>query len=500
MKNDTPTEGQYAGDLVSNAGKREMGPKCGSLPRNAGELAGLHLPIIRERLKAGRPWSDFFMDCCKDYGPVFVVWLLHIEHVILADVTAARQLLNDALALKSEQVFRPVQYPFGYRFIGNAQVAINDDELWRRRHKLVSPFFSRKNLHAMVASFNTTIDKFIAYVDKSAVRGDVIAMRDTFPLLTSAVIAKVALGADIGTLEGDCRLNVALDDVLEGLFEQFRDPLSNFLPAYRNTWKQVKEGCSVLRQAGHQWMLKRQKEILEGKEFGDDILGFLLKATAESGEYSPEEIIDGVVDIFFGGHKTTSIALTFALKEILANPQIETRVVEEVDRVLNGRQFISSADLASMQFLSCVFKEALRRHTVAGAVHRILHAPMNVAGYNIPAGTWVEVNMHIMHMREDYWPNPLTFDPDRFMSLTSEDGGVPFLPFSGGPRVCSGRIFAELEIKMTLARLFQMFTIQLEKENSLSSPYEEYTTKLLTNSKDPIKCKFTRRSAQEHTS
>ena len=50
MKNDTPTEGQYAGDLVSNAGKREMGPKCGSLPRNAGELAGLVVLIVKCRV------------------------------------------------------------------------------------------------------------------------------------------------------------------------------------------------------------------------------------------------------------------------------------------------------------------------------------------------------------------------------------------------------------------------------------------------------------------
>lgn len=450
-----------------------------------------HLPIIRQKVQAGLPWSDFYIDCVKKYGPVFIVWLLHVQHVILADMKAIRRLLNDTTALKPAQLFRPIQYPYGYRFMGVFQACLNDRALWQRRHKLLSPFFSRKSLQDMAVPFNETVDKFVVYVGKAAERGEALPMRDTFPLLTSAVIARVAMGADSKTLDGDLRLSTALDDVLDGIFEQFRDPLSYFLPTYKNTWRGVEEGCKFLRQTGRQWILKRQKQVMEGKEFGDDILGRVLKATAESEEYSLEEIVDTVVDAFFGGHKTTSISFAFALKEILSNPQIESRVVEEVDRVLDGREFLLPADLASLQFLGCVFKETLRRHPPAIAVHRISTAQSNLAGYDIPAGTWVEINIHCVHLREDYWPNPFKFDPDRFSSVTTEGGGVPFLPFSGGPRVCSGRVFAELESKMALARLFQTFTVQLEGREDAQC--DRYRANLLLYPEDPIKCKFTKR-------
>ncbi|XP_062518629.1 cholesterol 24-hydroxylase-like [Corticium candelabrum] len=449
-----------------------------------------HVALLEEKVRSGGFSEDLTVELAKKYGPVFVMWLAHLGRVVVSDPKAARQILSDPDALKPQLLFRSLKYTYGNRFLGGFQASQSDMDKWRRRHKIVGPFFSRKNTTDLLGPFNQTLDKFIAYIDKAAETGEFVPMKVTFPSLTSAVIATVAVGEEITKLEELFPLTRALDDVLDCAYQQMENPLSEYLPTYRNVWQRARKSCNFLRETGKRWIVRRQKEILEGAEYGNDLLSLVLKATATNGEYSLEELIDTVVDAFFGGHKTTSLTLTFALKEILTHPEVKDRLVKEVDEVLEGKQFVSPTHLTSLKYLNCVLKETLRRHPVLTGGQRTFKSDFTAAGHKIPADSWIELSFYTMHLDDKNWPNPKKFDPERFASLTGEDGGLPYFPFGGGVRMCTGRLFADQEMKMAMSRLFQKFTIELEQGGKDDNKYREY---LLLCPTDPINCKFTRR-------
>ncbi|XP_062517431.1 cholesterol 24-hydroxylase-like [Corticium candelabrum] len=452
-----------------------------------------HVPILEEKRKEGVFHEDMLLEFTKKYGHVFVLWFIHIYLVHVSDPTGARQIVRDRTALKPPFLFLPARFPFGNRFLGCMQESLNDLDKWTRRHKITTPFYSNKNLRDSLAEpFNQIIDKFITYIDRAAEKGEIVRMKETLPLLTSGIMCSVSMGTEL-SMEEMIPINIALHKVLVGVLEQITNPLCVYLPM-RDIRKMVKENCQFLRDLFSKWIEKRQKAIGEGEEHRSDVLGRMLEATATNGEYTLDEIIDTGLEYCLASHKAPSLTLCFALKEIVSHPEVKRRVVEEVDRVLEGKQFVSPADLPFLPYLTCVFKETTRRHPSVTAMNRALTSDFTVNGLVIPADTWVTVSVYCLHLSDDHWPDPLKFDPDRFASLATDESNMPFLGFGSGLRSCIGRSFSEQALRMALARIFQTFTIELEEDSRKCNKYADYKDGvLLLTPADPIKCKVKRR-------
>ena len=165
----------------------------------------------------------------------------------------------------------------------------------------------------------------------------------------------------------------------------------------------------------------------------DDILSLLLQAIDEEGEpMGDQELRDELVTLLVAGHETTATALSWAVERLLRTPGAMERIRDE-----EGTAYVEAVCL-----------ETLRLRPVLPLVVRKLKEPMRIAGLDLPAGVKVAPSILLVHRREDIYPEPHAFRPERFLGV--KPGTYTWIPFGGGVRRCLGAAFALFEMQTVL--------------------------------------------------
>ncbi|HEY8583570.1 MAG TPA: cytochrome P450 [Capillimicrobium sp.] len=184
---------------------------------------------------------------------------------------------------------------------------------------------------------------------------------------------------------------------------------------------------------------RREAGDAEGR---DDILSMLLQARHEDGSpMSDQELRDELMTLLVAGHETTATSLAWAVERMLRHPG-------GMERLRDGDD----------DFLDAVVKETLRLRPVLPIVVRKLQAPMEIGGWDLPAGVTVAPCIHLVHRREDVYPEPARFRPERFLEHPA--GTYTWLPFGGGIRRCLGASFALFEMKAVLRVVARQVTLR----------------------------------------
>jgi cytochrome P450 len=180
----------------------------------------------------------------------------------------------------------------------------------------------------------------------------------------------------------------------------------------------------------------RMRRAEPGHEERDDVLSLLLGARDEEGEpMSDRELRDELVTVIGAGHETTATGLAWAVERLTHNP-------EALDRL---RDSVAAGEDA---YLEATVKETLRSRPVIVDVARKLTGPATIGGYELPAGTFVLPAIAALHYREDVFPEPRRFRPERFLDAKVDN--FAWIPFGGGVRRCVGAAFAEYEMRTIL--------------------------------------------------
>jgi cytochrome P450 len=157
------------------------------------------------------------------------------------------------------------------------------------------------------------------------------------------------------------------------------------------------------------------------------------------------------------GPTPSAISLSWALYLLHCHEQVLERLRDEL------RTLPDDADpdaVARLPLLEAVCHETLRLHPITPIIARALVAPLELMGYQLPAGVSVGASILLVHRRADLYPEPEQFQPDRF--LTRSYSPFEFLPFGGGVRRCIGAAFALYEMKLVLATLLRSYRFSLE--------------------------------------
>jgi cytochrome P450 len=179
----------------------------------------------------------------------------------------------------------------------------------------------------------------------------------------------------------------------------------------------------------------------------DDVLSMLVAARHEDGSpMSDAEIRDELLTLLVAGHETTATALSWAVERLVRHPEKLERLRAEA---LAGQE---------ETYLTATIQETLRLRPVIVLVIRKLTEPVELGGYELPAGASVTPSIHLIHRNPEIYPEPERFRPERF--LETPPGTYTWIPFGGGVRRCLGAAFAQFEMAVVLRELVKRHRIQ----------------------------------------
>jgi cytochrome P450 len=160
------------------------------------------------------------------------------------------------------------------------------------------------------------------------------------------------------------------------------------------------------------------------------------------------------------GHETTANVLAWALFILTQDSASARRLAEELRAVLSGRP-ATLEDLPRLPFARAVIEETMRLYPPVPLLSRQAVADGTIAGRPVRKGSIVLVSPWILHRRPRLWDQPDAFIPDRFLPGAPRPPRHAYIPFSTGPRVCTGQHLGLAEAVICLATLFQAVELRL---------------------------------------
>ncbi len=201
---------------------------------------------------------------------------------------------------------------------------------------------------------------------------------------------------------------------------------------------------------------RRRREGTAGRE---DVLSMLIDARDEEGREMTElELRDELMTLLLAGHETTATSLAWTFYRLTKNPDALARAHAEVDAAFPEGAPIDPDRVKELAWIDACAKETLRMNPVVPAVARRLQSPMTIGGWDLPAGVIAVPNIYLVHHNPRVWPDPLRFDPSRF--IEGKPTPYTFFPFGGGIRRCIGMAFALYEMQVVLATVLSRLTIR----------------------------------------
>lgn len=357
--------------------------------------------------------------------------------------------VREVLAEKAKQ-FGRFQHPIRVLQQWNGDgLLMTEGEVWLRHRRIIQPAFHPSRLPGyaglMVRAAREHLDRLAGAVAFDREMTD----------LTMDVATRTLFGVDLGAERADlARVMVVLNDVA---MREFTQPF--LVPRW---WP---------RQGLKPWAIRTllgmvRRVIAARRASGEDkgdLLSILLRATDEEGDgkgLTDEQARDHVVNLFLAGHDTAAAGMIWTGWYLASLPEVAARAAAEVDGVLGGRD-PDHADLAKLKYLERVVKESLRlRPPTMGVFGRQALRDVEVGGWAVPKNGLVRFFSWVTHRDGRWFPDPETFDPDRFAPGRAE--AIPpgaYFPFGMGPRVCIGNTFAMTELVLLTAMLVRRFTL-----------------------------------------
>jgi cytochrome P450 len=338
---------------------------------------------------------------------------------------------------EGNQILRPI--------LGDNSVLVLDEKPHIRQRKLLLPPFHGERMQG----YRAKMAEIAAREIESWPLGTPHKLRPRMQALTLEIILETVFG-----MHGGERMD-ALRAALRDFLDMTTNPLMlapvvlagptrvRRIPVLRRRLERVEELL-------HQEIAERR--AAEDTAERDDVLSMLVEARHEDGSpMSEAEMRDELLTLLVAGHETTATALSWAMERLVRHPEKLERLRDEV---LAGED----------AYLTATIQETLRLRPVIVLVARRLTEPVEIGGYELPAGVTVTPAIHLVHRDPGIYPEPERFLPERF--LDNPPGTYTWIPFGGGIRRCLGAAFAQFEMAVVLEELVRRRQIRPARRES----------------------------------
>jgi len=399
-------------------------------------------------------------------------------------------LINQPELLKIVLKERPGDFPKSGRIseglrplLGNS-VFLTNGEPWKRQRRIIDPAFEGGRLRDTFGAMWAASEAAVARLDGQV--GQVVEIEEVTSHAAADVIFRTLFSIPIE------------HEVAARVFAGFRayqreQPILNiaaFIPLPR--WfprffsRRTKATAGEIRALITSLTQERMKQISAGTAPDDLATKIMTTRDPQTGEtFSIDEMVDQVAIFFLAGHETSASALAWTLYMMALYPDWQDKVAQEA-------QILETCDFSLVSRLKIsrdVFRETLRLYPPVPMMVREASCPEHFRDRDVPKGSQLVLSPWHLHRHERLWDNPDGFDPDRWHS---ENGKAcqrnAYIPFSAGPRVCTGAGFAMIEGPLILSMVLRTYRVErIEARDPVPVAH------LTVRSRDGIWLRLTRR-------
>lgn len=394
---------------------------------------------------------DVLETCAQRYGDTFTLRLGDFEPIVF---TSSPQGIQEIFTASSQQFDSGRTNGILQPLVGQHSLLLMDGERHQRQRRLLMPPFHGDRMRA----YGNLISDITKQVTDHWRIGEPFSVRSSMQEISLRVILQAVFGLHEGQR---CE---QLQQLLRSVLDVTSSPLSSSLLFFRSFQRDLGAWSPWGRFLRQKQQINQllQAEIQERREQADlsgaDILTLLMSARDQNGQQMTDaELGDELMTLLVAGHETTASALTWALYWIHHLQSVHDRLLEELDTIVDNTDL---SGVARLPYLTAVCQETLRIYPIAMlAFARVANSPFQLMGYQFEPGTLLSPCIYLSHQRQDIYPEPKRFKPERF--LERQFSPYEYLPFGGGNRSCIGMAFALFEIKLVLATVLSDYKLAL---------------------------------------
>ena len=413
----------------------------------------LNKPVLLQRLQWVNNPVEYMEDAVERYPDIFAADIIPSDDkIVFVNQPEAIQkiLTNDRNKFiasgKGNQILQPL--------LGKSSIVMLGGEPHKRQRQLLVPPFHGARMQAYGQTICDITEKVF---EKLSIDKPFIARS-----VTEEISMQVILQTVFGLYEGERYQEIK--QLMASMLDMFSSPLSSsflffeFLQKDLGAWSPWGKFIRLREKTDELIYAEIAERRKNPQEKGVDILSLLMAASYEDGSsMTDKELRDELMTLLFAGHETTATGIAWELYWIHRIPSVKEKLLEELNTVDDFSDLMS---ISRLPYLNAICNETLRITPVAIITFdREVKESVEVLGQSLKPGMMVFGCIYLLHQREDLYPEPKKFKPERF--LERQFSPYEFMPFGGGTRRCIGDALATFEMKLVLATIISRYDLAL---------------------------------------
>ncbi|NXW59645.1 CP3A9 protein, partial [Eurystomus gularis] len=436
------------------------------------------LPFFGTCLEYRKGFLEFDNECFEKYGKVWGIY--DGRQPVLAVMDP--QIIKSVLVKECYSTFTNRRHVDLAGVLINA-VSLAEDEQWKRIRTVLSPTFTSGKLKEMFPIMKHYGEALVKNVRKRVEKDNILSVKDIFGSYSMDVVTSTSFGVNIDSMNNpkdpfvrEMQKLVKFDFFDPVFIVAFVFPFLTPLLAKMNVSFFPSSAVDFFMRSIAKIKKDREKEAHKGRV---DFLQLMIESQNSTSHGGNEgnnsykaltdiEVLSQAFIFIFAGYEPTSNTLCYLAYELAMHPDVQQKLLEEIDTVLPNKAPLTYETMMQLEYLDMTVSETLRLFPIGGRLERTCKRDVEINGVTIPKGTIVMIPPYTLHHNPEYWPNPEEFRPERFSKENKESiDPYTYLPFGAGPRNCIGMRFALLTLKVAIVLLLQNFTFQTCKETQI---------------------------------
>ncbi|CAD5224515.1 unnamed protein product [Bursaphelenchus xylophilus] len=471
--------------------RRNLPPGPAPLP-----LLGNVLELIKQER-----WEDKFLEWSREYGSTFTYWLGEMAFVAVCDYSDMQNYF-----VKNAEIFsdRPRKKNILHTYRGGSDgVAMANGEEWREQRRFVLKVLRDFGLGKNQMEERITVElQLLLERINNELPADEIDLFKFSDMAVGSIINNIVSGYRF--TEGKEDEFYRLKELACRLVKAFASPAANLVLNSSKLMRipiineKAKERVELMLAFYEFFTMQidahlRENDYTQELEPHDYIDAFLIERqkriqkNGTEGYFTLAAVRNICLDLWVAGQETTSSTMNWIIAYMIRYPEVQEKLQKELDTVIGSGRIVGNSDKMNLPYANAVIMECQRCcNLVAQNLPRAVSEDVQFDGYVFRKGTIVIPQISVLFRNEKVFPEPLKFNPDRFIDQNGKLRQVEeLIPFSLGKRICLGEGMARMELFIFTANLFNQYKFSagkvppsLKKVNGASTMIEPFNCKV----------------------